>query len=206
MRKAFTLAEVLVTLGIIGVISAMTLPTLIKNHQRQTYVTQLQKVVNDLSQMFETIITENNAVSLRESPFWSVADKDILNKYFKVTQNCTGTELDNCFVEQYRNLNGEQIRARNLIYSGSDCVSISSGASICFANDAYRIFVDVNGKQGPNVVGRDFFDMYVEEDGSIVGVSQEDFEGSWSNATTITGNDYGIYLTKIMNDGWKMDY
>ena len=48
-RLGFTLAEVLVTLGIIGVVSAMTLPTLVKNHQRQVYVTQLQKVVNELT-------------------------------------------------------------------------------------------------------------------------------------------------------------
>ena len=50
MKHGFTLAEVLVTLGIIGVVSAMTLPTLVKNHQRQVYVTQLQKVYNELSQ------------------------------------------------------------------------------------------------------------------------------------------------------------
>ena len=36
---AFTLAEVLVTLGIIGVVSAMTVPTLMQNYQRQSYVT-----------------------------------------------------------------------------------------------------------------------------------------------------------------------
>ena len=47
-KHGFTLAEVLVTLGIIGVVSALTIPTLVKNHQRQVYVTQLQKVVNEL--------------------------------------------------------------------------------------------------------------------------------------------------------------
>ncbi|HIT93090.1 MAG TPA: type II secretion system protein, partial [Candidatus Stercorousia faecigallinarum] len=41
---AFTLAEVLVTLGIIGVVSAMTVPSLMQNHQKKTYVTQLHKV------------------------------------------------------------------------------------------------------------------------------------------------------------------
>lgn len=42
MKKlnAFTLAEVLITLGIIGVVAAMTLPTLIQNHQKQVYATQ----------------------------------------------------------------------------------------------------------------------------------------------------------------------
>ena len=40
-KSAFTLAEVLVTLGIIGVVSAMTVPSLMQNYQRQSYVTQL---------------------------------------------------------------------------------------------------------------------------------------------------------------------
>ena len=47
---AFTLAEVLVTLGIIGVVSAMTVPTLMQNYQRQSYVTQLHKVYNEVQQ------------------------------------------------------------------------------------------------------------------------------------------------------------
>ena len=38
-RFGFTLSEVLVTLGIIGVVSAMTVPTLMNNYQRQAYVT-----------------------------------------------------------------------------------------------------------------------------------------------------------------------
>lgn len=37
--QGFTLAEVLVTLGIIGVVSAMTVPSLMQNYQRQSYVT-----------------------------------------------------------------------------------------------------------------------------------------------------------------------
>lgn len=56
MRKrqsAFTLAEVLITLGIIGVVAAMTLPTLIQNHQKQTYVAGLQKAMSTTSNMFK---------------------------------------------------------------------------------------------------------------------------------------------------------
>ena len=39
MRKAFTLAEIITTLGIIGVVAALTLPNLIKAHQQRTYQT-----------------------------------------------------------------------------------------------------------------------------------------------------------------------
>ena len=43
LKKAFTLAEVLVTLGIIGVVAAMTMPTLINNTGNEKYVAKLKK-------------------------------------------------------------------------------------------------------------------------------------------------------------------
>ena len=52
-RSAFTLAEVLITLGIIGVVAAMTLPTLIQQHQKQVYVTGLKKGVNTVQNMVQ---------------------------------------------------------------------------------------------------------------------------------------------------------
>ena len=67
MKKGFTLSEVLVTLGIIGVISALTLPTLVKNHQRQVYVTQLHKVYNQMSQAVELYMNDTRSSSLSET-------------------------------------------------------------------------------------------------------------------------------------------
>ncbi|MDE6138793.1 MAG: type II secretion system GspH family protein [Candidatus Gastranaerophilales bacterium] len=49
-KTGFTLAEVLITLGIIGVVAAMTIPTLISNMASQRYRTQLKKTVSTLSQ------------------------------------------------------------------------------------------------------------------------------------------------------------
>uniref|UniRef100_UPI0040269FDB prepilin-type N-terminal cleavage/methylation domain-containing protein n=1 Tax=Candidatus Stercorousia sp. TaxID=3048886 RepID=UPI0040269FDB len=56
--KAFTLAEVLVTLGIIGVVSAMTVPTLMQNYQKKSYVTQLHKVYNELHHSIVQLMTD----------------------------------------------------------------------------------------------------------------------------------------------------
>ena len=42
-KFAFTMAEVLITLGVIGVVAAMTLPPLIENYQKTVWVKQLQK-------------------------------------------------------------------------------------------------------------------------------------------------------------------
>lgn len=50
MKKGFTLAEVLITLGIIGVVAAMTIPTLIANTQGTKYRNQYKKAISALSQ------------------------------------------------------------------------------------------------------------------------------------------------------------
>ena len=66
-NNGFTLAEVLVTLGIIGVVSAMTVPTLMQNYQRQSYVTQLHKVYNEVSQAMVQYQNDRNALNLNEA-------------------------------------------------------------------------------------------------------------------------------------------
>lgn len=58
-KFAFTLAEVLITLGIIGVVAAMTMPSLITNYQEKQRVSQLKKVYSALSQAFVSAVQEN---------------------------------------------------------------------------------------------------------------------------------------------------
>lgn len=53
MKKAFTLAEVLITLGVIGVVAAITIPTLIENHQKRTVETRLKKFYSNMSQAIQ---------------------------------------------------------------------------------------------------------------------------------------------------------
>ena len=55
---AFTLAEVLITLGIIGVVAAMTLPTLIMNHRKQVTVNKVKKFYTVMSQATNSAIAE----------------------------------------------------------------------------------------------------------------------------------------------------
>ena len=83
-RAAFTLAEVLVTLGIIGVVSAMTVPTLMQNYQRQSYVTQLHKTYNEFSQALLRYQTDRNAINLSEAGLSSQdAVNNFITTYFK---------------------------------------------------------------------------------------------------------------------------
>ena len=50
---AFTLAEVLITLGIIGIVAAMTIPTLITNNQKKQTVVKLQRAISVLNQAYK---------------------------------------------------------------------------------------------------------------------------------------------------------
>ena len=59
VKKAFTLAEVLLTLAVIGVVAAMTLPSLIQNTQKQQYFTAFKKIYSDLSQATMLIMLDN---------------------------------------------------------------------------------------------------------------------------------------------------
>ena len=65
-KKAFTLAEVLITLGIIGVVATMTIPTLLTNHQKKQTAIKLQKAYAEIYQALK--LTEaDHGVNLKDS-------------------------------------------------------------------------------------------------------------------------------------------
>ena len=59
MKKAFTLAEVLISLLIIGIIAALTIPSVISNYQQQEYKTGLKKAVSVLNDAIQTNIAQD---------------------------------------------------------------------------------------------------------------------------------------------------
>lgn len=131
----FTLAEVLVTLGIIGVVSALTMPALIQNYQKTTYVTQLHKVYNDVSQAAVRYKTDNNLVSLTESRLSSDTELNkFVTKYFKITKNCNGSYIG-CFANTYRAIEGNSTTDLSTSYCKVTVV-LASGAALCFDTGA----------------------------------------------------------------------
>ena len=215
-KTAFTLAEVLVTLGIIGIVSAMTVPTLMQNYQRQSYVTQLHKVYNELSQAFLRYQTDKNALSLKEAGLTSQAELNtFVSTYFKIVQNCS-TSATPCIAASYKKMDG------SASYNGagaSNCYAIASGAAICprYTDDYYYFIIDVNGAKGPNILGRDLFTMFVYRDGSIddlwpAGASSVPLTEAQRNAQFTAGcvtagvDDLHGCFGKILNDNWQMTY
>ena len=62
--SAFTLSEVLITLGIIGIVAAMTMPVLIANYQKQVQVAQIKKVYSTFSQGIKKIMADESCTDL----------------------------------------------------------------------------------------------------------------------------------------------
>ena len=215
---AFTLAEVLVTLGIIGVVSAMTVPTLMQNYQRQSYVTQLHKTYNEVSQALLRYQTDRNALNLTEAGLSSQTAWDaMVAQYFKTVQKCDNS-LTPCFpaTTSYKKMSGVALNSN--VYNIETSYVLASGASVRFyyavnGNRICFLMVDVNGQKGPNILGRDLFtlsiynDGTIDDDGSSAPLSEADrntlFERD-CNGDTGTG-DYGCF-GKILNDNWQMNY
>ena len=227
---AFTLAEVLVTLGIIGVVSAMTVPTLMQNYQRQSYVTQLHKVYNELSQALLRYQTDKNAINFKEAGLsGSEAYTEFQKNYFKAVQDC-GTTQTPCFASSYKKMSGSSTNFK----CKYGCMSLASGAAIGGygngTNGVYEIVVDVNGQKGPNIFGRDAFTMYIYTAQNVIDdlalKNPDDMNDStWDSESSVPltqdqreknfqracqgdakpGEWHGCF-GKILNDNWQMNY
>ncbi len=81
-KKAFTLAEVLITLGIIGVVAAMTLPIIVGNYKKQEVVTSVQKVYSVLNQAFNFSQADNESYEYWAQAY-EIGSENYFNKYWR---------------------------------------------------------------------------------------------------------------------------
>lgn len=98
-KFAFTLAEVLTVLGIVGLIATITIPSMLLNTQKEHYVASLKKVVSTWDNALTSMADDNGANGdLKSSGIFiaGIADTaalkiqmgDSIAKYFKVSKNC----------------------------------------------------------------------------------------------------------------------
>lgn len=101
-NKAFTIAEVLITLGIIGVVAALTIPTLIAKHKKETIEKKLAKYYTNINQAFTLSEVENGS---HENWDYTLSSWDFYNTYLakylqtvRVQKGYTGSPDDDRFV------------------------------------------------------------------------------------------------------------
>ncbi|MDD3237416.1 MAG: type II secretion system protein [Candidatus Gastranaerophilales bacterium] len=160
--KAFTLAEVLITLVIIGVIAAMTIPALLNNTNKQEYRTGAKKALSVL----------NQAVSQHYALTGETLD-DIIN-------NC---DYDSdCVYDEFwsKRFNVASTASSSDAYHYGDVIVYTTdGIAYSYESDFYSISVDVNGEKGPNMVTTNPNDV---KDGFRYGRVYNDDLGGWQNS------------------------
>ena len=184
-KFAFTLAEVLITLGIIGVVAAMTMPSLITNYQEKQRVSQLKKVYSALSQAFVSAVQENGTPDE-----WGMGDMyeenshlimaNNFKKHLKLSQDCTnmnGTQArkvcgmqDNAGKNNNLEIVGASSQAKAIILNDGTIVGFRHYEANCamgfgdLKNVCGILYVDLNGQKRPNSGGYDQFNIYVAKD------------------------------------------
>lgn len=204
-KKGFTLAEVLITLGIIGIVAAMTMPALIqKNNERQA-VAQLKKFYSTLSQAY--ILTESELGSPDNWQTDGYATRSgalqllqTLSKQLKIKRICD--KKRNCFPNvQYKTLNPKVLTDNFNQYAGSaeailndgtlirtfiwdnNCNGDSYGPTKALQSVCSHIGVDINGYKKPNQYGVDYFLFLITKHGVIPnGVPEQTSHNSFTNS------------------------
>ncbi len=220
-KLAFTLAEVLITLGVIGVVAALTIPGLMAHYKKIRTVTQLKESYSILQQAIKLSQEDNG-----ESDSWdtSLSAHDFFQKYFanylKWQKEYSLTELKTLAPRTY--LNGTTYTgamydsaksSHFLLINGSQISVASYGKSLMFA-------IDVNGLSKPNRIGIDTFQfVFTPEYGLLPwGDKGTDFNfpaevfGTYKRKTVMGSNSYACNKTKmgqwctalIIQDGWKI--
>ena len=95
MKRAFTLAEVLITLGIIGVVAALTVPALINNYNTKSWNTATSVFDKKLEDALKTM----NAQSTLTGHTTTESFVEELSKHFKTNKICNNDKLLDCFSE-----------------------------------------------------------------------------------------------------------
>lgn len=141
--RGFTLSEALIALAIIGVISALTIPNVVANYQRQAFINGLKKNYIDLQDNLTTMQTENyrrqrlsgSMLDRRGSGFLIGNSRTVsqtagtfFTTYYKINRDC-GTDTQPCFASTYTSLNGNN--TENFTCTNGYSVLLANGSAIC---------------------------------------------------------------------------
>lgn len=220
--KAFTLAETLITLGIIGIVAAITIPTIMHKYYEHQTVARLKETYSILAQALKSLDDDYGSLDTwgvtgyNEDSAKVIAEK--LKTVIKIANDCgTNDETGSCIsTENYRFLNNKQTisYAKDTHYYK---LSLMNGSSIIIkGNDVpagktdvktASFMIDTNGKDKPNMWGKDFFEIdYIPDSGLILdgnpnkGVS--DYRGKGNCKKGGTGWGCAYYVVTF----GKMDY
>jgi len=224
-KAAFTLAEVLITIGIIGVVAAITIPNMITNYQKKATVAKLKEDYAVLSQAIRTAKANDEDIDVS-----SYADKDperalllfehYLKPYLKIAKLCIPSD-DTCW-KDVTTLNGQYTVLKNgsrpdlisLILMNGQTAYIWGGGN----PDHMQVWINVNGLKNKAILGKDVFGFFIFANNPNQAIYPAGGHGARSTEDiieTINDSQYGCTKSathhagyycgaKIEHDGWKI--
>ena len=226
-KNAFTLAEVLITLAIIVVVAAMTIPTLITDYKEKQTISKVKKAYYTISNAHKMIeaekgygVFDNAFVSSKTVQENSENLFNLYKPYLRISKDC-GFEMG-CWTEGYiRNLVGNNYAdytSKNTEYK----VMLMDGTMLMFYanyeidednNTAYlalNVKVDVNGFTKPYQWGRDVFLFDLSNKG-VLPYGHPDYPDTLSdfeNNCNLSSSSYdnGLGCTAWVIQVGNMDY
>lgn len=172
IKKAYTLAEVLVTIAIVGVLATLTIPninTSTKNKEREA---KFQTIYSQL----ENALQQNDRIY---NCYYVPSDTEINNNFYGLkgaTLNTTGnTKECRALYDKIKESLGSTRECTTTACMPSDYLKKAPNVNKCFSNisqvymlkngmfitqsttHSHTFLVDVNGKQPPNAYGKDVF-------------------------------------------------
>ena len=228
MKKGFTLAEVLITLAIIGVVATLTMPNLIGNYQNRVLMTQLQKTLNTVQNAAMKYMEETTSDSFTEITKTSTGRKDFLKNYLDSVNICTpDTGYNNCLSATYSSFDKanttDVVDVMESTTGYPCCATLTSGETVCLAgthigSSVREIFIDDNGVKAPNVSGKDVFYTGVHSTGKMYynrengdydthdnGTLEQEANGDFCTTSQSNPKD-AICLPYIISHGWEFKF
>lgn len=215
--KAFTLAEILITLSIIGIIAALTLPVIIANHRKNIVELRLKRVYSILGNAMAFAVKDNGA-----SKEWATASssefiKTYLEPYLPGSSFVSESKLAKMFVYTKE---GSEIKL-NAGYSSA--LKLKTGELIRVANgfnpagNPPRVqisFIIQENKSNLYFIGKDYFTFYYNIDkDAIVWQDMLSYGYTCESSKDLLIERCGSYgaesacMAMIICNGWKIpDY
>ena len=199
-KAAFTLAEVLITLGIIGIVAALTLPVIISDVKNSQLEAGLKKAYSVLGQALNMYQAENGERIIAGDATNRRMIKSYLMQYIKSAKDCGFGGSDNkeglekaCLPNNYMGIDGDfNGSAKYETYNGKSSIALDyfddgqfvtpDGMLILIENsggqwfgDQVFISVDVNGyNKKPNRLGQDLFMFQIDKNGALLPMGAKD--------------------------------
>ncbi len=199
----FTLAEVLLTMTIIGVVVALVIPGFIDNYNKRIYASRVKKAYAVLSQATREIMIDNGGII--PDNFSSIKNMyDAYKLKLSIAKDCGSS--GGCGPDYESTINGGSFPPSPLYFQtiyarafASGCYSFitNDGIAVTFRRTASNgiIIIDINGLKDPNRWGRDVFEFTLTDNGLIS-----------TNYYGCDSSTYGISCAgQILQDG-EMNY